>query len=160
MWLDSTTKKTFDRQLGTSVSLRAVISSHWHLLGSSINERVNMKNVGWGIAVIFSIFMIVASAAPKLFGAEVAIQPLNQIGWTSKYIFLIGALELLFTVLFLIPRTALLGAILMTGLFGGALASHLRVDSPMFSHTLFSIYLGAFMWGSLYLRDNRVRTLF
>lgn len=119
-----------------------------------------MKNVGWGIAVIFSIFMIVASAAPKLFGAEVAIQPLNQIGWTSKYIFLIGALELLFTVLFLIPRTALLGAILMTGLFGGALASHLRVDSPMFSHTLFSIYLGAFMWASLYLRDNRVRTLF
>lgn len=119
-----------------------------------------MRKTGWGIAILFAVFMIVASAMPKLFGSEVAIQPLIQIGWTSKYIFLIGTLELLFTILFLIPRTALLGAILMTGLFGGALASHLRVDSPMFSHTLFSIYLGVFMWTSLYLRDHRIRNLF
>lgn len=116
-----------------------------------------MKKVGWVMAILFALFMVVASSAPKLFGAEVALQSLSQLGWSSKHVFLIGALELLLTALFIIPRTAFLGAILMTGLLGGALASHLRVDSPMFSHTLFSVYLGVFMWVSLYLRDNRIK---
>jgi hypothetical protein len=59
--------------------------------------------------------------------------------------------------LFVFPRTGLLGAVLMTGLIGGAIASHLRAGSPLFSHTLFGIYLGAFMWAALWLRDPRLR---
>jgi len=119
-----------------------------------------MARIGWVMAALFALFMIVASAAPKLLGAQVALTTLQEIGWPVKYLLLIGVIELACTVLFLIPRTALLGAILMTALLGGALASHLRADSPVFSHTLFSVYLGVFMWVSLWLRDGRIRNAF
>lgn len=119
-----------------------------------------MKKTVWVMSILFAAFMLAASVAPKLSGADVAIQPLIHIGWPPEYVYLIGALELLLVILFLIPRTSLLGAILMTGLLGGALASHLRADSPLFSHTLFSFYLGVFMWLSLWLRDNRIRHVF
>ena len=59
--------------------------------------------------------------------------------------------------LYLVPRTAVLGAVLMTGYLGGAIATHLRIGDPLFSHTLFPIYIGAMLWGGLYLRDARVR---
>ena len=62
--------------------------------------------------------------------------------------------------LFLIPRTALLGAVLTTGLLGAALAANLRVDNPLFSHTLFSIYLGVAVWVALWLREEKVRAVF
>jgi hypothetical protein len=62
-------------------------------------------------------------------------------------------------VLYAVPRTAVLGAVLLTGLFGGAIATHLRVMNPPFSHTLFSLYLAAFVWGELYLREPRLRAL-
>lgn len=119
-----------------------------------------MKKYGWGMTIFFAIFMLAASVAPKLLGAEVAIEPLIQIGWPPDYLYLIGFLELMCVVLYLIPKTSLLGAILMTGVLGGALASHMRVYSPLFSHTLFSVYLGLFMWVSLWLRDSRVRRVF
>ena len=57
------------------------------------------------------------------------------------------------------PRTAPLGAVLWTGYFGGAVATHLRLDEPLLSHTLFPIYVAAVVWGALYLRDARVRAL-
>lgn len=109
------------------------------------------------MSVFFALFMVVGSAAPKLLGARVAVEPMASIGWSAQYVFLIGIIELTCTILFLVPRTALLGAVLLTGLLGGALASHWRVGSPLFSHTLFSIYLGAFMWCSLWLRDAIIR---
>jgi hypothetical protein len=62
-------------------------------------------------------------------------------------------------VTYLIPRTAVLGAILWTGYLGGAIAIHLRVGNPLFSHTLFPIYVAAFLWAGLWLRDRRVRAL-
>jgi len=108
---------------------------------------------------LFALFMVVGSAAPKLLGAQVAVEPMASIGWSSQHVFFIGIIELTCTLLFVVPRTALLGAVLLTGLLGGALASHWRVDSPLFSHTLFSIYLGAFMWCSLWLRDATIRKL-
>jgi hypothetical protein len=79
---------------------------------------------------------------------------MTNIGWSSQHLFLIGVIEAACTVLFIAPRTAFIGAVFLTGLFGGAIASHLRVDSPLFSHTLFGIYLGILMWLSLWLRDN------
>jgi hypothetical protein len=63
-------------------------------------------------------------------------------------------------VLYLIPRTSVLGAVLTMALLGGAMATHIRVGSPLFSHTLFSIYLGLIMWGGLWLRDPALRALF
>ncbi len=98
--------------------------------------------------------MLFGSAAPKLLGAQVATDAMNSIGWPAQHLFLIGAIEIVFTALFIAPRTAFIGAVLLTGLFGGGVASHLRVDSALFSHTLFGIYLGVWMWLSLWLRDN------
>jgi hypothetical protein len=72
----------------------------------------------------------------------------------------IGLLELTFTLLYLIPRTSVLGAVLMTGLLGGAMATHIRVGSPLFSHELFGIYLALFMWGGLWLRSPALRAVF
>lgn len=116
-----------------------------------------MKNTGWAMTALFALFMLGASVAPKLLGLEVATESMTQIGWPPEHLLLIGLVELALTVMFLVPRTALLAAILMTGLLGGALASHLRAASPLFSHTLFSIYLGAFMWLALWLRDASLR---
>ncbi len=58
------------------------------------------------------------------------------------------------------PRTRILGAVLFTAVFGGAIASHLRLEDPLFSHTLFGVYLGLFMWGGIWLRDPALRALF
>lgn len=112
-----------------------------------------MKKTGWIMTAFFALFMLAASAAPKLFGAQVAADAMSNIGWPTQHLFLIGVIEITFTLLFIAPRTAFIGAVLLTGLFGGAIASHLRVDSPLFSHTLFGVYLGVWMWLSLWLRD-------
>lgn len=119
-----------------------------------------MKKFGWGMTALFAVFMLAASVAPKLLGSELAREPLVQIGWSPDHALLIGILELLCVVLFLIPRTSLLGAVFMTALLGGALAGHLRVDSPLFSHTLFGVYLGVFMWVALWLREEGIRSVF
>ncbi|HVR17126.1 MAG TPA: DoxX family protein, partial [Candidatus Limnocylindrales bacterium] len=71
----------------------------------------------------------------------------------------LGIVLLTCTVLYMIPRTAILGAILLTGYLGGAIATHVRVGSPLFSHTLFPVYVALLIWGGLYLRDDRLRAL-
>lgn len=119
-----------------------------------------MKTAGWVLSGLIGLFLAGASAAPKLLGLAVAREPMDVVGWPAKYLVLIGLIELGCMVLFLIPRTALLGAVLTTGLLGGSLAANLRVDNPLFSHTLFSIYLGAAVWLALWLRDTKVRAVF
>jgi hypothetical protein len=119
-----------------------------------------MKIAGWVLSVLIALFLAGASAMPKLLGMEAAIAPMEVVGWPTKYMVLIALIEMGCMVLFLIPQTALLGAILTTGLLGGSLAANLRVDNPLFSHTLFSIYLGVAVWVALWLRDARVRSVF
>ena len=119
-----------------------------------------MKRVGWTMSVLLALFMLAGSAAPKLLGAQAAADAMAPLGWPLDKLLFIGVVELVGTVLFLMPRTALWGAILLTGLFGGAIGSHWRVASPMFSHTLFGAYLGLWMWVALALRDDTVRKLF
>jgi hypothetical protein len=116
-----------------------------------------MARAGWIMTGLVVLFMLGASVTPKFLHIQAAVDSMNQLGWPVKYLLFIGVMELLFTILFAIPRTGLIGAVLMTGLLGGALASNLRADMPMASHTLFSIYLGAFMWLALWLRDARLR---
>ena len=118
-----------------------------------------MAKAGWIMTALLLLFLLPASVAPKLMNASVAVESLVAIDWPTRYLLMLGIIELVCLALFVIPRTALLGAVLMTGLLGGAMASHLRADSPLFSHTLFSVYLGLFMWGALWLRDGRVRAL-
>lgn len=112
------------------------------------------------LTALFALFILGASVTPKLLGMPVAEATLNQLGWPPGYAFGIGILELVCLVLYLYPRTNILGAILFMGLFGGAMATQIRAGSPLFSHQLFSIYLGLFMWGGLWLRDPHVRAMF
>ncbi|MFC7400167.1 DoxX family protein [Chelatococcus sp. GCM10030263] len=109
---------------------------------------------------LFALFLLGASIAPKLLQLPVAEETMAQLGWPPGYAFMIGIIELTCLVLYLAPRTRLLGAVLMMGLLGGAMATQIRAGSPLFSHILFSVYLGLFMWGGLWLRDPRLRALF
>lgn len=119
-----------------------------------------MIKTGWAMSALVTLFMLGASAAPKLINSPLALEPMEVVGWPAKYLLLIGIIEVICAVLYIIPRTALLGAVLMTGLLGAALAANLRVDNPLFSHTLFSIYLGVFAWVALWLREPKIRNLF
>jgi len=116
--------------------------------------------IGRVLTAVFALFILVASVAPKLVGAKVARDSMAQLGWPEGYLVLIGLLELSCLALYLVPRTNLLGAVLMTGLLGGAMATQIRVENPLFSHVLFSVYLGLFMWGGLWLREPSLRALF
>jgi hypothetical protein len=116
--------------------------------------------VGRILTGLFALFMLAASAAPKLLGLAVAEETMSELGWPPGYAFMIGLIELTGVVLYLIPRTSVLGAVLMTGLLGGAMATQIRAGSPLFSHILFPIYVGLFMWGGLWLRNPRLRALF
>ncbi|HEX6998559.1 MAG TPA: DoxX family protein [Gammaproteobacteria bacterium] len=118
-----------------------------------------MAKAGWTMTALLLLFLLPASVAPKLMTASAAVDSLVALGWPTRYLLALGVLELACLVLFTIPRTSLLGAILMTGLLGGAIATHLRVGSPLFTHTLFGVYLGLFMWAALWLRDARLRAL-
>jgi hypothetical protein len=121
---------------------------------------MKMKIAGWVLSALIGLFLAIASAAPKFMGIAAATDAMAVVGWPIKYLMLIGCIEVGCMILFLIPRTALLGAVLTTGLLGGSLAANLRVDNPLFSHTLFSIYLGVAVWVALWLRDEAIRGVF
>jgi hypothetical protein len=115
---------------------------------------------GRAMTALFAIFMLGASIAPKLLGISVAEQTLRGLGWPPGYAGLIGWTELSCLLLYLFPRTRLLGAVLMMALLGGAMATQIRAGSPLLSHVFFSVYLGLFMWGGLWLRDPQLRAVF
>jgi hypothetical protein len=116
-----------------------------------------MAKAGWIMTALFALFMLGASVAPKFLGMAAATDAMVAIDWSPEFILAIGIVELLATLLFIVPRTGLLGAVLMTAVLGGAIASHMRAGSPWPSHTLFGVYLGLFMWLALWLRDAKVR---
>ena len=109
---------------------------------------------------IFTMFMVAASIVPKLIGATVASDTLRALGWDPRYTPMIGMIELGCLILYLVPPTSIAGATLMTGLFGGAIATQVRAGNPLFSHVLFGVYLGALMWAGLWLRMPALRAIF
>lgn len=119
-----------------------------------------MAWIGYALTGLFSVFMLGASITPKLLHLPVVEETMFQLGWPPGYGLIIGVIELACLVLYLVPRTSVLGAALMMGLLGGAMATQIRVGNPLFSHILFSLYLGLFMWGGLWLRNPRLRDLF
>ena len=106
---------------------------------------------------VFVTFLLVASIGPKLVHAKVATDSLTGLGWEPQSVMLLGLMELGCLVVFLVPRTRLVGAVLMTAFLGGTVATHLRVGSPILSHTLFGVYLGLLMWGAVLLQDPDLR---
>ena len=107
----------------------------------------------------FVILFLLLDSALKLLNLTVVADTMSQLGYPANLAQGLGVLVLVCTALYAIPRTAPLGAILLTGLLGGAIATHLRVGSPVFSHLLFGLYLGLMLWGGLFLRDARLRSL-
>ena len=114
---------------------------------------------GWamsGLAIAFCAF----DAVMKFVRPAVVIQASAEIGYSADLLPALGATLLLATALYAAPPTAVLGAVLLTGYLGGAVASHLRHHDPLLSHVLFGVYVGVVVWGGLYLRDGRLRALF
>jgi DoxX-like family len=108
-----------------------------------------------GIPIAF----LLLDGAMKLVKPAVVVEGTVALGYSESAIVPLGIVLLGCTVLYALPRTAILGAILLTGYLGGAVATHVRVGDPLFTHILFPTYLGILIWGGLYLRDARVRTL-
>jgi len=114
---------------------------------------------GRALSALFVLFMLF-DVTIKLLRLPIVEESMAQLGYPAGLGLPIGVIEALALVLYVVPRTAVLGAVLFTGVFGGAIASHLRVGDPLFSHTLFGVWLGLFAWGGLWLRDARLRALF
>lgn len=114
---------------------------------------------GWVMSGLVIAFMLM-DAAMKLMALPIVTETSGALGFVGADVAReLGAVLLVSTLLYAAPRTAMLGAILLTGFLGGAIATHLRVGSPLFTHTLFGVYLGVLLWGGLYLRDARLRAL-
>jgi len=107
------------------------------------------------LTVLFLLF----DSVIKLTRLPPAIEATVQLGYPAGSVFGIGLILLVCTVAYIVPRTSIVGAILLTGYLGGAVASQVRVGNPLFTHTLFPVYFAALIWGGLYLRDPRLRAL-
>jgi hypothetical protein len=106
-----------------------------------------------GLAVLFLLF----DSTGKLLEVQPVIDGTRQLGYPRDIVFTLGVILLSCVIAYLIPRTSVLGALFLTGYLGGAVATHVRVENPLFSHTLFPMYVAAFLWGGLVLRDARLR---
>src|SRR3981189_3145757 len=108
-----------------------------------------------GLVIVFLLF----DGAIKLLPWPVVTETMDRIGYGSSESLArsLGIITIACTVLYAIPPTSIVGAILLTGYLGGAMASHLRIGSPLFSHIVFGFYLGLMVWGGLWLRDRSLR---
>jgi hypothetical protein len=116
------------------------------------------RRIGWGLTGLVGAFMAF-DATIKLVPIQPVVDSFRELGFPVDVARPIGIMELVILVLYLVPRTSVLGAVLLTGVMGGAIASHVRIEDPLFSHTLFGVYLGALAWLGLWLRDDRLRAL-
>jgi hypothetical protein len=119
------------------------------------NTTVWTGRIMTGLAALFLLFdgvIHVMKIAP-------VVEAFAQLGYPATLARGIGVVELVCLILYVVPRTSVVGAILLTGYLGGAIASSLRVGNPLFSHVLFPVYVAMLLWGGLYLRDRRVRAL-
>jgi len=115
--------------------------------------------MGWVLSGLVIAFMVM-DFTMKLLALPVVLEsgaPLGFVGVAMARE--LGIILLICTVLYTVPRTAVLGAILLTGYLGGTVATHVRVGNPLFTHVLFGVYLGVMLWAGLYLRDARLRAL-
>jgi hypothetical protein len=108
-----------------------------------------------GLAAAF----LAADGMAKLFQVQPVIDGTRQLGYPTDIVFSLGVVLVSCVLAYVIPRTSVLGALLLTGYLGGAVATHVRLEAPLLSHTLFPVYVAVFVWGGLVLRDARLRAL-
>lgn len=111
--------------------------------------------IGW-IASAIPVLMLLMSAVMKFLQPPAVVEGFATLGWPVSSALALGILELACTLVYLLPRTSVLGAILLTGYLGGAVATHVRLGDPSF---LSPVVLGVLVWGGVYLRDRRIRVL-
>ena len=107
----------------------------------------------------FAVLFLLVDATFKVLELPPAVEGTMQLGFPARVVFGLELLQLACLVVYLVPRTSVLGAVLWTGYLGGAVATHVRVGNPLFSHTLFPIYVATFLWAGLWLRDERLRAV-
>jgi hypothetical protein len=118
-----------------------------------------MTLAGYGLTGVSALFFLM-DAGMKLMQLPIVLQTTAQLGWPTSSVVPLGMILLVSTLLYIFPRTSILGAVLLTGYLGGAVATHARIDSPLFTHTLFGVYVGVILWAGLYLRDPVLRSVF
>jgi len=123
-------------------------------------ERATRTKIWTGrtLSALATLFLLFDSSG-KLLRLAPVIKGTGELGYPLSAIVPIGAVILACTIIHLVPRTAIVGAVLLTGFLGGAVASQVRVGNPLFSHVLFPTYVAVLIWGGLYLRDARVRAV-
>jgi hypothetical protein len=119
------------------------------------NSRLWTGRVLSGIAIIFLLF----DGITKLMMIPPVIEGTKRLGYPIELIPVIAIILLICTMLYIIPGTSVFGAILLTGYLGGAVASNFRIESPLFSNTLFPVYFAIIIWGGIFLRDKRIGAL-
>jgi hypothetical protein len=110
-----------------------------------------------GLVILFLTFDVVFKFVKP--APAPVVETMAHLGWSLSLAPVLGIVLLVCVALYVIPITSVLGSILLTGYLGGAMATHLRVGDPLFSHILFPTYVGVLLWGGLYLREDRLRTL-
>jgi ABC-type transport system involved in cytochrome c biogenesis permease component len=123
--------------------------------GDISRKRLWTGRILTGLAGLFLLF----DASMKLFMLAPVVKGTAELGYPASTILPMGIILLGSTLLYLVPRTAFYGALLLTGYLGGAIASHLRLGHPLFSHTLFPIYVAVMIWAGLALRDRRLEAI-
>jgi len=126
---------------------------------STPHVSVRSRRIGLAVTALAALFLLM-DGVMKFSKNPAVVQGTAQLGWNPALAPTLGIIALVCLTLYLVPRTSVLGAILLTGYLGGAVATHVRVGNPLFTHILFPTYLGALLWGGLWLRDARVRALF
>jgi hypothetical protein len=129
---------------------------------ATIPTTVTSKPMLWTgriLTALAALFLLFDSVTHMMQIAPV-VEAMNQLGYPAHLALSLGIIQLICLLLYLIPSTSLLGAVLLTAYLGGAVATNLRIGAPLFSNVLFPVYLGLFIWGGLYLRDERLRALF
>jgi hypothetical protein len=117
-----------------------------------------MMITGWILSALAILFLLM-DGVMKLFKPDVVIQATKELGYPESSIVPIGICIVVSVIIHLIPRYTFIGAILITACLGGAIATHIRLQNPLFTHILFPVYLGILIWGGLYLRNAQFRKL-
>jgi hypothetical protein len=128
-------------------------------LAPDVNEPTTAQVWTGRVLSVVAVLFLAMDATMKVLQLPVAIEGTKKLGYPTNVVLALGIIQFICLALYLIPRTRVLGAILWTGYLGGAVATHVRVGDPLFSHILFPVYVAVLLWGGLYLRDTRLRAV-
>lgn len=140
--------------LGSDATRQAVTGP----AASSRCDASRLRWTGWILSGL-ALLLLSVDAAGKLLQVDPVVQGTARLGYPAQAVATIGALELAALLAYAVPGSAVLGALLLTGFFGGAVATHLRIGDPLWSHVLSPVYMALFVWAGLWLREPRLRAL-